>query len=71
MKFENKDCKLVVVRNIEWDEYVVKVWDKFGRREGADCHEASKADAVDTAKHMLATSHIWAESRPSALDNFE
>jgi hypothetical protein len=71
MKLENKDCKLVVVRNVEWDEWVVKVWDKFGRREGADVHEDSKESAVQTAKHMLTTSHIWATSRPSALDNFE
>ena len=42
-----------VVKNAEWNEYIVKVWDENGERvPAADYHTDCRLDARDTAREM-------------------
>lgn len=48
-----KLVKCVVVRNAEWDEYIVKAYTAEGRYPAADYHTSDVEDAHDTRDAML------------------
>jgi hypothetical protein len=45
--------KMKVVRDVEWNEWIVKCWDSEGKRfEAADYHTDDKSDAIATMAAM-------------------
>jgi hypothetical protein len=57
-QFDSGNMSVKVYRDIEWNEYRVKIYRDNMHEESADYHTDDKEDALDTAKSILQTAYI-------------